>query len=108
MIWKTAWAAFGVGMGLVFGDAPKPDKSPHAKPKVIDLDFSEDNGDWMGPPMERDGHAAPHGGHAASHRWLYWTLGAGAAAAGGVGWYLFRDAKEPAAARNEQVFTDER
>ena len=76
-------------MGLALGDAPKPDKPPRAKPKVIDLDFtedSEDDEDWT--PAPKSDAAGPR------RRWLYWTLGAGAVAAGGVGWYLFQD--EPA------------
>ena len=93
--------AWGVGMGLAFGDAPKPASPPRAKPKVIDLDFTDDDEEWT-PAPGRMSASTSRG------RWLYWTLGAGAAAAGGIGWYLFREEREPTVTRNERIFTDER
>ena len=100
MVCRTSLIAWAVGMGLAFGDAPKPDKPLRAKPKVIDLDFTDDDEAWT-PAPKRTAAASPR-------RWLYWTLGAGAVAAGGAGWYLLHGEREPAATRNELIFTDER
>jgi hypothetical protein len=101
MAWKTSLIALGVGMGLALGDAPKPAKPPRAKPKIIDLDFTQDDEDWTAAPKSAEDNASPG-------RWIYWTLGAGVVAAGGVGWYLYQDQQEPTVTRNEQIFTDER
>lgn len=97
---KTFFIAFCVGMGLALGDVPKPNKTTRAKPKVIDLDFTDDGEKWASAPKtyERESNSG----------WIYWTVGAGLAAAGGVGWYLFQDRQDPTVTRNEQVFTDER
>ena len=98
---KTFFIAYCLGMGLALGNAPKPDKPPHVKSKVIDLDFTDDGENW---------DAAPGSGHGreSDRRWIYWPLGAGVVAAGGVGWYIFQDQRDPTVTRNEQVFTDER
>lgn len=101
MAWKVFLIGLGVGMGLALGDTPEPDKNPDEKPKVIDLDFTGDDVTWISASRIAADRGAPG-------RWLYWTLGAGAVAAGGIGWYLIRDGREPAAIRNEQIFTDER
>ncbi len=104
MVWKTSLIAWAVGMVMAFGEAPKPDNAPRAKPKVIDLDFSvddEDDEDWTPG-------AKSAAGRTSKGRWIYWTLGAGAAAAGGLGWYIFREEQQPEIIRNERVFTDER
>jgi hypothetical protein len=98
---KTFFIAFCVGMGLALGDAPKPNKPPRAKSKVIDLDFTEDGENWAAAPKSPDNRES-------GNRWIYWTLGAGVVAAGGVGWYIFQDQKEPTVTRDEQIFTDER
>lgn len=101
MVRKTALAALCVGMSFAFGDAPKPGAPQRAKPKVIDLDFTENDEDRTDSPKSREGHDS-------RGRWLYWTLGAGVVAAGGVGWYFYQDEREPQATRNEQIFTDAR
>lgn len=93
--------ALCVGMGTALGDDPKPDKPPRAKPKVIDLDFTNDGEIWTAAPGRRDKRES-------DSRWIYWTVGAGLAAVGGVGWYLFQDQRDPSVTRNEQIFTDER
>jgi hypothetical protein len=45
---------------------------------------------------------------AASNRWIYWTMGATAVAAGGLGWFWYHGTGEAKVTRSEQVFTDER
>ncbi|MDB5050592.1 MAG: hypothetical protein JWO30_3663 [Fibrobacteres bacterium] len=96
--------AVSLGSHLAWGDAVKaPAKNTRPKPKVVDLDFSDDE--------ESNGKSSqsivPSSG---VHPWIYWTLGATvAAAAGGVGFYLYQDrTKTPTVTRNEQVFTDDR
>lgn len=98
---KTFIIAFCVGMGPALGDIPKPGKPPGAKPQVIDLDFTDDEEIRVSAPGRRDKQES-------DSRWIYWTLGAGLAAAGGVGWYIFQEQQDPTVTRNEQVFTDER
>jgi hypothetical protein len=101
MVSKTYFIALCAGLGLALGDAPKPNKPQRAKPMVIDLDFTDDGEHWTAAPgtgAERE----------SGSRWIYWAVGAGVAAAGGVGWYLFQDRQDPTVTRNEQVFTDER
>lgn len=98
---KNFLIAVCLGMGLAAGDHPKQGKPPRAKPAVIDLDFTGEDEAWTAAPRSAEGRKS-------TGRWLYWTLGAGAAAAGGVGWYLFQDRQEPTVTRNELVFTDER
>lgn len=101
--------AYGLALGAAFGEKIKGEgvktvqKPAPAKPKVIDLDFTDDD----------DGAAAPRprvrtGGNAGSDQWIYWTVGA-SVLAGGVGWYFLEERqKDPIVTRNEQVFTDER
>lgn len=98
---KTFFIAYCVGICLALGDAPKPNMPPRAESKVIDLDFTDDGENWAAE--SESGHDRKSDG-----RWIYWTLGAGVVAAGGVGWYIFQDQREPKVTRNEQVFTDER
>lgn len=101
MVRKTVLAALCLGLGLAHGDALKADPPSRPKPKVIDLDFTGDDETWTSDAKISPDRDAPG-------RWLYWTLGAGAVAAGGLGWYVFRDEREPAIIRNEQIFTDAR
>ena len=98
---KTFFIAFCVGMGPALGDVPKPNKPPRAKPKVIDLDFTNDGEIWAAAPKRLDKQES-------DSRWIYWSVGAGLVAAGGVGWYLFQERQDPTVTRNEQIFTDER
>jgi hypothetical protein len=98
---KTFFIAFCVGMGLALGDVPEQSMPPGAKPKVIDLDFTGDDETWTAASNGAERRKTPG-------PWIYWTIGAGVAAAGGVGWYLFQDRQEATVTRNEQVFTDER
>jgi hypothetical protein len=96
--------ACGLVFGPAFGEAAKPPQKPApAKPKVIDLDFTDDDGETAAPRSP-----ARTGGNARSGQWIYWTLGA-SVLAGGVGWYFLEERqKDPIVTRNEQVFTDER
>ncbi|MDB5105147.1 MAG: hypothetical protein JWP91_2836 [Fibrobacteres bacterium] len=80
-------------------------KNSRAKPKVIDLDFTDDD---ESAPIPASAGTVRAQAPADSHEWLYWTLGA-TVVAGGVGWYLSEgSSKEPTVTRNEQIFTDER
>lgn len=89
--------------------APPRSAAVPPKPKVIDLDFSDDGAEEPVParvPAKSPAAIAPE-----SHQWVYWTMGATAlaAAAGGVGWYWHKEqAKTPTVTRSEQVFTDDR
>ena len=91
-----------VGSCLARGDNGRPaPKAALAKPKVIDLDFTEDE-EAVAERAARVPVPQP------SHQWIYWTVGA-TVVAGGVGWYLHEDQKkQPVVTRNEQIFTDER
>lgn len=96
--------AFGLGFSPAYGEGAKPSQKPvRAKPKVIDLDFTEDDGDITRPRTR-----TWTGGNPGSGQWIYWTLGA-SLLAGGVGWYYLEERqKEPIVTRNEQIFTDDR
>jgi hypothetical protein len=94
----------GLAVGLACGDAVKPSQKPvRAKPKVIDLDFTDDDDDSPAPQSR-----SRLGSGAADRQWIYWSVGA-SVLAGGVGWYILEERqKDPIVTRNEQVFTDER
>lgn len=96
--------ASGLALGPAFGEAAKPPQKPvRAKPKVIDLDFTDDDDDIAAPRAPARTGRSP-----ASNQWIYWTVGA-SVLAGGVGWYYLEERqKDPIVTRNEQVFTDER
>jgi hypothetical protein len=96
--------ACGLAFGPAFGEAARTPQQPiRAKPKVIDLDFTDTDDDVAEPqPRQRTG------GSRGTRQWIYWTVGA-SVLAGGVGWYFLEDRrKDPIVTRNEQVFTDER
>lgn len=86
--------------------APKAEAAPLpgvGAGKTIDLDLNLDLADEDPEPRPRVANGQPE-----SHAWVYWALGA-TAAAGGLGWYLHENqAKEPVVTRSEQVFTDDR
>jgi hypothetical protein len=102
--------ALSLGANLVWAEAAKP-AAKRPKPKVIDLDFSDDE---VPPPAALPAAPAPVPArsarvHSDSHPWVYWAMGVSVVAAGGVGWYLHeQQAKEPVVTRTDQVFTDER
>ena len=105
---KAFLIALGVSLALSFGEAAKPAPAPthnpaRAKPKVIDLDFTDDSDE--APDVRA---AQPSLTATGARPWIFWTLGASAVAAGGVTWYLLENRKEPEVTRSEQVFTDER
>jgi hypothetical protein len=98
-------------------------KPSNPRPRIVDLDFTEDE-DMPEPrpkpaPIRPAPQAPPASAHApapaaalaapaASHRWIYWTMGATAVAAGGLGWFWYHGTGEAKVTRSEQVFTDER
>ena len=103
---KAFLFAWGISAGLAIGDGVggPPHKAVRPKPKLIDLDFSDDDDDLAA------GHQASRGGglRAAFPPWIYWALGATAVTAG-VGLYLLEEkANGPTVTRKEQVFSDER
>jgi hypothetical protein len=100
-----AWLLIaGLAVGLACGDSVKaPQKPVRAKPKVIDLDFTDDDDDSPASHTR-----SRQDGGVAGRQWIYWSVGA-SVLAGGVGWYLLEERqKDPIVTRNEQVFTDER
>jgi hypothetical protein len=102
---KAFLIVFGLCAGIAVGDAGKPaPRQARPKPKVIDLDFTDDDDDEA-PAARQAAHVKSS---SPARPWIYWTLGATAVAAGGVGWYLYDQKKAPVVTRSEQVFTDER
>ncbi len=89
-----------LGSQLACGDAVRIQPKPaHPKPKVVDLDFTEDG--------DKDAPTAASQSGPGSRGWVLWALGA-TAVAGGIGWYWHEEQSKPSSVKhNEQVFTDE-
>jgi hypothetical protein len=87
------------------GGAGRPGRKPaQPKPKVIDLDFTEEDRESDVVAAAPSASARPD-----SRGWVYWTLGGALVAAGGVGWYLHQEQDpETSVTRKDQIFTDER
>jgi hypothetical protein len=88
------------------GGTGRPGRKPaQPKPKVIDLDFTEEDRESEAVAAAPS-VSAPEVGNG----WVYWTLGGAlVAAAGGVGWYLHHEQDpETSVTRKDQIFTDER
>ncbi|MEO6097769.1 MAG: hypothetical protein ABIW76_19790 [Fibrobacteria bacterium] len=100
----TTGLACGLTFGPAFGKGARQPQNPALeKSKVIDLDFTDDDGEFAAsiPPARTAGNTG-------SRQWIYWTVGV-SVLAGGVGWYFLEERQnDQLVTRNEQVFTDER